>query len=99
MAKNNKLIQTEIEIIGHGKRMSGVSEKTKRPYDFQEVSFQYIHPWYEGVRADFDSIDGEDMSRCGVPAAGVQVGDRFMAWVQVDEYKNARIAGLVGYNG
>lgn len=98
MAKN-KLTQVEIMIVGHGKRMSGVSEKTKKPYDFQEVSFTYEHPWYKGVRADFDSIDGEDMTRCGIPESGVQVGDRFIAWVQIDEYKNARIAGLVGYNG
>lgn len=89
------LTQTTVEIVGAGKRMRGFSEKTKKTYDFQEVSFTFPHNWMDGVRADTDTIQGADLDKVGCAGEGCKPGDVFDAWVQIDQYKNAKIAALV----
>lgn len=89
------LNQVIIEIVGCDKRLTGYSEKTKSNYDFQKVSFTFSHPHMEGVRADTTKIQGAALDKLGYNGEPVKVGDLFDAWVQVDQYENAKIAALV----
>lgn len=89
-----KSIRTPIQIMGHGKLMRGTSEKSGKPYHFQEVSFGFTHPWMSGLRCDTDTLDGSDLIAVGCEN-GVSVGDVFDAFVTIDQYKNARIVGLI----
>ena len=89
-----KSIRTSVQILGVGKLMRGTSTKNGKPYHFQEVSFGFTHPWVNGMRCGHDTLDGSDLTAVGCPD-GVQVGDIFDCFVDIDSYKNARIVGLI----
>lgn len=93
--KKEYTARATLVVHGHGKFMQGVSEKTKKPYAFQEVSFAYEHPWFTGDRCDTATIQGADLAAVGCPD-GAAVGDVFEAFIMVDGYGNTKVVGLVG---
>lgn len=94
MARNNFTSRVPVQILGTGKLMKGNAKNTGNPYCFQEVCFGFPHTWFDGLRTGFCSIQGADMAAVGCPD-GVHVGDTFEAFVNIDQYKNATIVGLI----
>lgn len=89
------MTEVHIEVVGCGKRMTGFSEKTKKNYDFQEISFIFDHEWMDGFRADTDTVQGAALDKIGYAGEPVKPGDKLDAWVNIDQYKNAKIVALV----
>ena len=51
-------MRTKIKVVGIGNRMSGVSKKNGKAYDFLPVSFVYQDPNFNGFRAATATIGG-----------------------------------------
>lgn len=64
------MARANINIVGFGERKKGVSEKTKKSYDFQPVSFVYDDKWTTGQKAATANISGPDVDAIG----GLYVG-------------------------
>ncbi len=73
-----------INIVGVGKRMTGVSKKNGRPYDFIPVCFTVDHPQFQGLRACYANVDSALLASY-VPA----VGDCVEAFLQENFKKNS----------
>lgn len=78
--------RTTVQILGVGKLMRGTSEKTKKDYHFQEVSFGFPHGWMEGLRCGHSSVDGASLTAVNCGETGLSVGDIFDAVVTVNEF-------------
>lgn len=57
--------RTTIKVTGVQERRSGISDKTKKPYDFQSVSFVYDEPHTAGQAAATALINGPDIDAIG----------------------------------
>ena len=56
-----------VQVLGVGQRKSGISKRTRQPYDFTEVSFGFPDPGFDGLRCETVSVDS------------VLLGDRSLA--------------------
>lgn len=59
-------MRTKIKVVGIGNRMSGVSKKNGKAYDFLPVSFVYQDPNFNGFRAATANIDGPMLDAVGM---------------------------------
>lgn len=59
-------MRTKIKVVGIGNRMSGVSKKNGKAYDFLPVSFVYQDPNFNGFRAATANIDGSMLDAAGM---------------------------------
>lgn len=82
------MTRTTITIVGHGKRMKGVSSKTGKPYDFQSISFTYADRFTDGCKADTVTMQGPDIDAAG----GFILGEVREAVISTD--KNGNVFGL-----
>lgn len=81
--------KTNIEIVGLGKRMKGVSTKNGgKPYDFQNVSFLYDDRFVTGQKAATCIIQGVDIDAIG----GIMIGQVYPA---VIEEKNNYVSSVL----
>lgn len=75
------------EIVGIGKRMSGVSKKNNRPYDFTPVSLLYESLGFTGSAAVTLNLNAEQV-------AGIKdfcVGGTFEAVIYFDAYRRMNV--------
>ncbi len=59
-------MRTKIKVVGIGNRMSGVSKKNGKAYDFLPVSFVYEDQNFQGFRAATANIDGPMLDAAGM---------------------------------
>lgn len=59
-------MRTMIKVVGIGNRMSGISKKNGKAYDFLPVSFVYEDPGFSGFRAATANIDGPMLDAAGM---------------------------------
>lgn len=76
------------EIAGVGKRMSGVSKKNNKPYDFTPVSLLYEAPDFTGRAAVTLNLNAELVAEI----KEFYVGGIFEAIVYFDAYRRMNLA-------
>ena len=76
------------EIAGIGKRMSGVSKKNNKPYDFTPVSLLYESPDFTGRAGVTLNVNAEQVA----VIKDFFVGGTFEAVVYFDAYRRMNLA-------
>lgn len=46
-----------VQVLGVGQRKTGVSKRTRQPYDFMEVSFGFPDSGFDGLRCETVTVD------------------------------------------
>lgn len=85
-------MRTPIEITGLGNRMQGVSEKTKKPYDFQTVCFLFADKFITGMNAGNTILDGAVID--SIPG-GLMVGNTYDAVVETGKNGFVKIHAII----
>ncbi len=52
-------MKTVIRIVGLGERRKGISSKSNRPYDLQDVAFTYDRRYFTGEGAATCTVNGD----------------------------------------
>ena len=73
-------MRTKIKVVGIGNRMSGVSKKNGKAYDFLPVSFVYEDQNFHGFRAATANIDGPMLDAAGMVKVDEQREIFFHTW-------------------
>ena len=55
------MARVKARVIGLGERRKGVSTKTNRPYDFQEIVFAFEDSRFKGLNAFTAPVNGTDL--------------------------------------
>lgn len=76
------------EIVGIGKRMSGVSKKNNKPYDFIPVSLLYESPGFTGRAGVTLNLNAEQVAAI----KDFCVGGIFDAVVYFDSFRRMNLA-------
>ena len=66
-------MRATITVVGLGQRKQGISDKTKKPYDFQNVSFTYPDAYTTGESAATSLVGGPDIDAVG----GLRIGQQY----------------------
>lgn len=85
-------MRTPIEIVGLGNRMKGVSEKTKKPYDFQTVSFLFPDKFTTGMNAGTNTLDGSVLD--AIPG-GLTIGNTYDAVIETGRNNFVKIHAIL----
>lgn len=67
------MARVKAKIIGKGQRRQGVSAKTNRAYDFQDIVFAFEDSRVEGLNAFSAPVSGVDIDALGNVENGVFV--------------------------
>ena len=85
-------MRTPIEIVGLGKRMTGTSSKTGRPYDFQSVSFLFADKYITGMAAGTTALDGAALD--AIPG-GLMIGNTYEAVIETGKNNFVKIHAIL----